>query len=75
VTHRPTVAISMGDPSGIGPEVICKALARRSVRRLLLPILVGDLKVFEETSRAIGAPLRFTPWVPTDPLPRSGLPC
>jgi 4-hydroxy-L-threonine phosphate dehydrogenase PdxA len=25
--YRPTIAITMGDPAGIGPEVIVKALA------------------------------------------------
>lgn len=28
----PTIAISMGDPGGIGPEVLCKALADESLR-------------------------------------------
>ena len=30
----PTLGISMGDPGGIGPEILVKALADRSVRRL-----------------------------------------
>jgi 4-hydroxythreonine-4-phosphate dehydrogenase len=29
---RPVVAISMGDPLGVGPEIICKALANRRLR-------------------------------------------
>ena len=29
---RPTIAITMGDPAGIGPEVIMKALARSRKR-------------------------------------------
>src|SRR5262249_22149648 len=33
----------MGDPSGIGPEVIAAALMRRDVRRELLPVVFGDL--------------------------------
>jgi 4-hydroxythreonine-4-phosphate dehydrogenase len=31
---RPTIGISMGDPSGIGPEIVVKALADREVRGL-----------------------------------------
>ena len=31
-THRPTIAISLGDPGGIGPEVIVRALTDRAVR-------------------------------------------
>ncbi len=33
----------MGDPSGIGPEVIAAALLRRDVRRELVPVVFGDL--------------------------------
>ncbi len=34
----------MGDPSGIGPEVVAVALGRRSVRAKLLPVVFGDLR-------------------------------
>ena len=27
MTPLPTIGITMGDPSGVGPEIICKALA------------------------------------------------
>lgn len=39
---RPLVAVSMGDPSGIGPEVLAAALARPAVRRALVPVVFGD---------------------------------
>ena len=39
---RPIVAITMGDASGIGPEIIMKALAREDVYALCRPIVVGD---------------------------------
>ncbi|MHB8876051.1 MAG: 4-hydroxythreonine-4-phosphate dehydrogenase PdxA [Myxococcaceae bacterium] len=32
----------MGDPSGIGPEVLAAALARVGVRRALVPVVFGD---------------------------------
>jgi 4-hydroxythreonine-4-phosphate dehydrogenase len=38
----PRVGISMGDPSGIGPEVLATALANPAVRESLVPILFGD---------------------------------
>jgi 4-hydroxythreonine-4-phosphate dehydrogenase len=31
--HRPVIGITLGDPAGIGPEVILKALADRALRR------------------------------------------
>lgn len=40
----------MGDPSGIGPEVIAAALRRRDVRRKLLPVIFGDLPTLRRFS-------------------------
>ncbi len=37
----------MGDPSGIGPEVIAKALSQVSLRRLAHFVLIGDQKIFQ----------------------------
>ncbi|MEO8425851.1 MAG: 4-hydroxythreonine-4-phosphate dehydrogenase PdxA [Verrucomicrobiota bacterium] len=38
----PTIAISMGDPAGIGPEIIVKALADDGLRALAKWIVIGD---------------------------------
>jgi 4-hydroxythreonine-4-phosphate dehydrogenase len=32
----------MGDAAGIGPEIIVKALERKDLRRLALPVVIGD---------------------------------
>ncbi|MCI0570980.1 MAG: 4-hydroxythreonine-4-phosphate dehydrogenase PdxA [Myxococcaceae bacterium] len=40
--HRPIIGITLGDVSGIGPEVTAAALARTAVRRALLPVVFGD---------------------------------
>lgn len=39
--YLPTIGITMGDPSGIGPEVIVKALADPTVRRLARFVIFG----------------------------------
>ncbi len=41
-----TIAISLGDPSGIGPEVTAKALLHPSVRKLCRFTLIGDQNIF-----------------------------
>ncbi len=43
----------MGDPQGIGPEVLLKALARPSVRRLARWVVIGDRGVLERTARRL----------------------
>ena len=40
------VAITFGDPGGIGPETIAKALRDRRVRRIKQLIIIGDAGVF-----------------------------
>lgn len=39
---RPVVAVTMGDPAGIGPEVVVKALASPSIYEIGRPLVVGD---------------------------------
>lgn len=46
---KPIVAITMGDPSGIGPEVVLKALARPEIRKACHPFVLGDLGVLKRT--------------------------
>jgi 4-hydroxythreonine-4-phosphate dehydrogenase len=56
---RPLLAITMGDPAGIGPEVIVKALARRSVFRICQPLVIGSLEVLTKTARHLKSSVRF----------------
>jgi 4-hydroxythreonine-4-phosphate dehydrogenase len=49
----------MGDPAGIGPEVVLKALASRPIAKLVQPILVGDLAVWQETAERLGLNMQF----------------
>lgn len=39
---RPIIGIPMGDPSGIGPEIIVKALNHEEIYKLCKPVVVGD---------------------------------
>jgi 4-phospho-D-threonate 3-dehydrogenase / 4-phospho-D-erythronate 3-dehydrogenase len=40
--QRPIVLVTMGDPSGVGPEVIVKSVDQPAVRAKLRPLVVGD---------------------------------
>jgi 4-hydroxythreonine-4-phosphate dehydrogenase len=54
---RPIVAITMGDASGIGPEIILKALARPEVYAMCRPLVVGDAGRLREAGGLIGSAL------------------
>lgn len=49
----------MGDPAGIGPEIILKSLPH--IAKKSIPVLVGDLKVLESVMASIPS-LRVTPF-------------
>jgi len=46
---RPLLAITMGDPAGIGPEIIVKTLKHADVFDRCRPLVVGDRRIFERT--------------------------
>ncbi|MFC3690945.1 4-hydroxythreonine-4-phosphate dehydrogenase PdxA [Chenggangzhangella methanolivorans] len=55
---RPTIAITMGDPSGIGPEIIMKALAHPEVHAMCEPLVVGDAERLKAAGEIVGSSLR-----------------
>ncbi|MSQ11721.1 MAG: 4-hydroxythreonine-4-phosphate dehydrogenase PdxA [Dehalococcoidia bacterium] len=57
-TKRPIVAVTLGDPCGIGPEVVVKALASRALFRLCRPVVIGSEPVVQSAIRLTGVPLQ-----------------
>lgn len=45
MTVKPRIAIAIGDPAGIGPEIALKAALNRGVREFCEPVIVGDIEV------------------------------
>ena len=57
MTSKPVLAITMGDPGGIGPEIIAKALTRPEVYDRSRPLVVGERRALEAAVRITGGPL------------------
>lgn len=53
---KPTIAVTMGDPAGIGPEIVVKALASKAVSQAARCVVFGSRSVLEETCRTCGIP-------------------
>jgi 4-hydroxythreonine-4-phosphate dehydrogenase len=51
---RPIIGISMGDPAGIGPEIIASALARPRVREHCRALVIGDAGAIRQAARFSG---------------------
>jgi len=43
----------MGDPAGIGPEVVLKAVAEEEIRSVCVPVIIGDAQLLAHTARTL----------------------
>lgn len=56
---KPKIGISMGDPAGIGPEIIIKTLALKEIYDQCNPIIVGDAAILEKEAAFLNIPLKI----------------
>jgi 4-hydroxythreonine-4-phosphate dehydrogenase len=54
---RPVLGVTMGDPAGVGPEIIARALAEPGVRAASRPVVIGAAEAMREAVALVGAPL------------------
>jgi 4-hydroxythreonine-4-phosphate dehydrogenase len=55
---QPLVAVTMGDPAGIGPEIIARAFDEEGFRKHNRAIVVGDAGILERATRLLDLALR-----------------
>lgn len=53
------IGITMGDPCGIGPEIILKSLNSPSIRRSAHYVIIGNQRVFDLTARELDLPVSY----------------
>ena len=58
---RPIVAITMGDPAGVGPEIAVKALSTEEVYALCRPLVIGDARALARARDLLKSPLTLCP--------------
>jgi len=54
--EKPVIALAMGDPCGISPELTAKVVALDEVRRAARVVVIGDRRVFDEGVKAARLP-------------------
>ena len=59
IKNKPIIAISMGDPSGIGPEIICKSLSEIIFEYDFHPLILGNFDALEHIDNIIKSHLKF----------------
>lgn len=58
----PILAVTCGDPAGVGPEIAVRAAVSRDVRRRARLVLVGPESVWSAAARVVGVGLRLVPF-------------
>ena len=56
---RPIIGITMGDPVGIGPEIILLSLILPCIYELCRPLVIGDSRILGAAKKIIRSPLEI----------------
>ncbi|VTT99800.1 4-hydroxythreonine-4-phosphate dehydrogenase : 4-hydroxythreonine-4-phosphate dehydrogenase OS=Opitutus terrae (strain DSM 11246 / PB90-1) GN=pdxA PE=3 SV=1: PdxA [Gemmataceae bacterium] len=59
-TLQPRIAVTMGDPAGVGPELCLRLLASEAVREACVPVVFGDARVLAAAAEACRLPVPAT---------------
>ena len=54
---RPIIAVTMGDPAGIGPEIVARALAEPDDQKACRPVVVGNPRIMFRAMELVGGGL------------------
>lgn len=57
-TERAIIAIPMGDPAGIGPEITMKSLTKKEIYDICKPLVIGDTEVIKKAISIVKADLQ-----------------
>jgi 4-phospho-D-threonate 3-dehydrogenase / 4-phospho-D-erythronate 3-dehydrogenase len=56
----PLFGLTMGDPAGIGPEIVLKALMDPATFQVCRPVIVGNVAVMQAAACGLGLPVEIT---------------
>lgn len=56
LTRLPRIALTMGDPAGIGPELCLRALVDPLIKETCIPIIFGDIEVLRRCAEKVELP-------------------
>ena len=59
----------MGEPAGIGPEIVLKSVQAQDCQLISRPVILGDLATLRETAQRLGSRIELIDWSVEDPYP------
>jgi 4-hydroxythreonine-4-phosphate dehydrogenase len=70
MSARPTIAVTSGEPAGIGPDLCVRLAEKRWPARM---VLIGDIEWLRERARRLGAGVRLVPYMRGDTAPAAAI--
>lgn len=71
---RPVLAVTMGDPAGIGPEIVARLFDEPAIHTRCRPLVIGDVGTLATACRTVGAALDLrTITSAADAAPKTGV--
>ena len=58
-TFRPVTAITMGDPAGIGPEIVVGTMLDEGIHECCRPFVIGSQAIMEKAAKVLGKELKY----------------
>ncbi|NLM03417.1 MAG: 4-hydroxythreonine-4-phosphate dehydrogenase PdxA [Clostridiales bacterium] len=59
VEFKPIVAITMGDPAGIGPEILVDTMLSPIIHDICKPLVIGSIEILERVAKILGKELKY----------------
>lgn len=56
---RPVTAITMGDPAGIGPEIVVGTMLSKEIHECCKPFVIGSQAIMERAAKVLGVELEY----------------
>lgn len=56
---RPITAITMGDPAGIGPEIVVGTMLSKEIHECCKPFVIGSQAIMERAAKVLGVELAY----------------
>ena len=56
---KAVIAVPMGDPAGIGPEIVVKAVSKKAIQDIAKVVVIGDGKILEKAVEICKVPIHL----------------
>ena len=57
--YKPITAITMGDPAGIGPEIVVGTMLDKDIHEVCRPFVIGSIAIMERAAKVLGKELKY----------------